>query len=162
MRKIMFKWYHWVISLGIVGGCAYGIHRLNVPFYGMSTKAKLVLDKGVIYTSYYGNKTIGLVKDSLVGISQGTPIGFSGLKYPGLFPSWDMIRTWQHSRQTPADWAVYTAAYTSQVLAKLDPVKVGPLLQGKVLLCYEGKGYCHRHIMADWLRKAGFVVEELK
>ncbi len=43
-----------------------------------------------------------------------------------------------------------------------DPIKVGKELQGMILLCYEKTGdFCHRHLVAEWLREAKFDVEEI-
>lgn len=51
--------------------------------------------------------------------------------------------------------------YTHIVLKGLDPVEYAKLLEGKVLLCWEkSSDFCHRHIVADWLRKAGYEVKE--
>lgn len=51
--------------------------------------------------------------------------------------------------------------YRNIVLQGFNPVAWGKRLQGKVLLCWEKpEAFCHRHIVADWLRKAGFEVKE--
>ena len=57
----------------------------------------------------------------------------------------------------------YTARYQEEVLSFLDPKKVvkdlGP---ESILLCWERPDrFCHRHIVAEWLRKAGYDVWEL-
>jgi uncharacterized protein (DUF488 family) len=39
---------------------------------------------------------------------------------------------------------------------------VAQALEGKVLLCYEKSGdFCHRHLVAEWLRRYGYEVKEL-
>jgi len=50
-------------------------------------------------------------------------------------------------------------------LSKLDPHKVAKDLEGRILLCYENiykkDSHCHREIVAEWLREAGYKVKEL-
>jgi uncharacterized protein (DUF488 family) len=49
-----------------------------------------------------------------------------------------------------------------ETLDKLNPKLVGDMLQNKVLLCYEkSSDFCHRHIVAAWLRHYGYKAEEL-
>lgn len=51
--------------------------------------------------------------------------------------------------------------YRNIVLNGFNATRWGKNLQGKVLLCWEKTGdFCHRNIVADWLRKAGYEVKE--
>ena len=56
----------------------------------------------------------------------------------------------------------YTKTFHERVLNKLDPRQVAQeLSDDAVLMCYEKSGdFCHRHLVADWLRTAGIAVEE--
>ena len=57
---------------------------------------------------------------------------------------------------------MYFNYYKYETLDKLDPHKVAVDLEGKTLLCYEkSEDFCHRHIVAAWLRHYGYEVEEL-
>jgi uncharacterized protein (DUF488 family) len=58
----------------------------------------------------------------------------------------------------------FIALYRAQVLDKLDPMQVIRDLGGDnfILLCWEAPGeFCHRRVVAAWLRKCtGVLVEE--
>lgn len=63
------------------------------------------------------------------------------------------------------DW--YTQKYTSTVLDSLIPISVVSDLKRMAedrdiaLVCYEKpEDFCHRHLVAQWLRDAGYSVEE--
>lgn len=72
-------------------------------------------------------------------------------------PFW-ILEGFKNGSITEAEFKHY---YKNIVLQGLDPVSWGKRLQGKVLLCWENPdSFCHRHIVADWLRKAGFEVKE--
>lgn len=51
----------------------------------------------------------------------------------------------------------------NQQLSKLDVHQVARELgEDAILVCYEGEGkFCHRHLVADWLRSGGYEVQEL-
>jgi uncharacterized protein (DUF488 family) len=58
----------------------------------------------------------------------------------------------------------FTKRYTVKLnkLLEKEGVEAFNELNGLVLLCYEKKGcFCHRHILADWLRSHGFEVTEV-
>ena len=70
-----------------------------------------------------------------------------------------------------SDKEAYEQAYREHVLAKLDPKTVyDELGENAVLLCYEkfedclsGKTFCHRHIVAAWLKETLHIeVKELE
>ena len=111
----------------------------------------------MIYTSYFGCKKW---KDMpSVSIARWAPKGISIQGYPMLYPPSDLL--WSY-KQGQIDQEQYTEWYKKEVLDKLDPKQVYEDLNGKVLLCYEKSGaFCHRNIVASWLREAGFSCEEL-
>ena len=103
----------------------------------------------MIYTSYYANRDLKKIGDSLrlVGISQGVPKWYRGEVFKKLAPSWAIVKM--------SDTDKYTQAYTSQVLDKLDPLEVAKELDNSILLCWEKAGdFCHRRLVAEWLEKA--------
>lgn len=86
-----------------------------------------------------------------VAISTSVPRGWSGRRYPALAPSWSLVNDYKASR---IDEAEYARRYYSEVLSKLDPLKVAADLGADaVLLCWERSGFCHRMLVLDWLRK---------
>ena len=118
-----------------------------------------------IYTTYFA-KLNKLPKDIVViPISNGIPkyldSSLSGMKYKKLIPPWYIVKDYQEDK----DEAKYTARYKELILNHLDPTVVCAELermsQGKdvALVCYEKSGdFCHRHIVSEWMREAGYDV----
>lgn len=113
-----------------------------------------------LYTSYFS-----FVKDVppqyLVSVAGRAPNGFNGAEYRKLAPKYSWWRQW-HDENLGFEW--YTARYYETVLNKLDAESVAREIgENKILLCWEGpEQFCHRHLIADWMRKsAGISVIEL-
>ncbi len=88
----------------------------------------------------------------------------------GCTPNWyiqlapprkEILEPWYSSKLT---YKGFTELYYEHVLSKLDPhIVVEELGPDPILICYEKVGeFCHRHIVADWLRAAGYKVEEYR
>ena len=94
-----------------------------------------------------------------VCIAIGAPADFIGEYYPALFPHWSFLSKYFKDGNEEE----YTREYYAKVLSKLDPEKVYADLKGKTILCWEGPGkFCHRHIVAKWLKDSlGIDVKEL-
>lgn len=109
-------------------------------------------------TSYFGRANSNAFKNSglrFVCIARSCRY-FNGERYPDLFPTWEMIKM--------SDPIKYEEMYREQVLSKLDPIKVYEDLKDAVLLCHEkwddivdGKTFCHRRIVAQWLEEELWV-----
>jgi len=71
-----------------------------------------------------------------------------------LAPSWLMVKI-----DNPN---IFTPIYQAKVLFRLDPLQVAKELgQDSILLCWEKpEEFCHRIVVAEWLREAGIEVEE--
>jgi len=110
----------------------------------------------MIYTSYFAKAR--RLRGRLVSIALYPPRGMKVESEPRLAPSRELLRAYKAGE---VDEAKYTEIFMRQ-LAKLDPIEIGRKLEGSILLCYEGPGkFCHRHLVAEWLRKAGFRVVEI-
>lgn len=74
-----------------------------------------------------------------------------------LAPSWALVKNEALSLE---DWE---KAYRRQVLEKLDAKKVAEELgDGAIMLCWESaEDFCHRQIVAKWMRESGIEVEEI-
>lgn len=85
--------------------------------------------------------------------------GFKGPSYPALYPKWSFLSQYKKDNDKHA----YTKAYYEQVLSHLDPQEVYNDLKDKTLLCWEKAGlFCHRRIIADWLKhELGVTVLEV-
>jgi len=110
----------------------------------------------MIKTSYFA-KFNG---DNGVSIATNTPWWFKGEIYPELAPpKWLMVK-YNKKEITDED---YEALYNYHVLRKLMPLKVYNDLNEKVLLGYKESGqFCHRRVVARWLKKRlGVTIKEI-
>ncbi len=91
-----------------------------------------------------------------VAISLGVPRGWRGARCIVLAPPRPLIKI--------MDEATFIPLYRAQVLDKLDPPKIIQDLGGDnfIMLCWEAPGeFCHRRVVAAWMRKEmGVLVEE--
>jgi hypothetical protein len=91
-----------------------------------------------------------------VAISLGVPRGWKGRRYTALAPTRRLIKI--------MDEPTFIKLYRAETLDKLDPMQVIRDLGGDnfILLCWEPPGeFCHRRVVAAWLRKhIGVLVEE--
>ena len=134
--------------------------------YGVRLLCHPNLKRGGImyYTSYFANIK-NLPPDVVpVAICGKSPEGYKGLQYKKLAPTWQIYRDWKydhHNNET------YTHQFQSQILHGHDPIVIEQeLLQltgGKpfCLICYEKPGdFCHRHIVAEWMKESGINIQE--
>ena len=116
----------------------------------------------MIYTSYFSSKKYK--PEEGVSIARWCKF-WTGLRFEALAPSTELISWWKslspEAQETTAAKQHYTSLYRAQ-LYKLNPAEVATILEGKTLLCFEKtEDFCHRHIVAQWLRDAGFECEEI-
>ena len=116
------------------------------------------------YTSYFAN--IKKLPPDVVSIAicGKSPEGYFGLQYRKLAPTWQIYSDWKYKHH---DNNIYTYQFKQQVLNRLDPLLVEDELlaitNGRTfcLVCYEKPSdFCHRHLVAEWLRKAGIEIQE--
>lgn len=120
----------------------------------------------MIYTSYYA-KLKKIPKDiEPISISRYKPKGVSIFSYPSFRPSDELLSWWKNCKQTEEDKKKYIDEF-SEKLNSLDIEKVkndlNKLSCGRdvVLLCYEkSEDFCHRQLVAEWLRSKGEPCEE--
>lgn len=113
-----------------------------------------------VYTSYYAKyKTVKNMGITPIITSVGYPkfLGAGKEWYKPLAPTREMLKMKESE---------YKIEY-AKILSKLNPRRVlGELweLAGRkpfAICCYEKPGeFCHRHLVADWLKKVGFSIEE--
>lgn len=124
----------------------------------------------MIYTTYFA-KLKTLPKDVIpISICGKVPAGYTGLQYKKLAPKYDFFMKWKETH----DNEYYIKCYNEQVLSTLncdDVIKDLLILAGNFkglnylpdicLVCYEkSSDFCHRHLVADWLRSNGYQCEE--
>lgn len=99
-----------------------------------------------------------------ISIARSAPPFFRGATYRPLTPPRDLLAAFKAGRVTPEE---YTARYTAEVLDRRDAGTVASDLRdlagpNAVLLCWEKPGtFCHRHLVAAWLREHGIDTEEM-
>lgn len=109
-----------------------------------------------LYTSNYARNGSN---PNAVAISIRPPDWYRGRTYADLAPTWEIVMGVKQGTITNDE---YTRRY-KLILSKLDPhTTVNNLGEGAILLCYESPDkFCHRHLVAEWLRGAGYDVQEL-
>lgn len=130
----------------------------------------------MIYTTYFDN--LKNLPENIIPISicGKAPDWYKGLQYKKLAPKYDFFMKWKETH----DDEYYVKCYKEQVLNKLDRIKIAMELDNLMflealaidkfnlksiptfaLVCYEKPAdFCHRHLVAEWLKEAGFEVEE--
>jgi uncharacterized protein (DUF488 family) len=117
----------------------------------------------MIYTSYFASRKYK--KEDGVSIAHYSDF-WKGNAYFDLAPSSTLLAWWKSlPEELQCDMhyqQLYFTYYKQETLDKLDPHKVAKDLEGRVLLCYEkASDFCHRHIVAAWLRNYGYQCEEI-
>ena len=121
----------------------------------------------MIYTGYFAQlkkyQEAGLTP---VSIARITPNWYEGYVLPELAPSKSLLYSYKAGQVTEEEYKEEYSVYLSlnvpwkQVLAKL---RVYGQKQDVILLCYEkSKDFCHRHILAEYLRESGYEATEYK
>lgn len=119
----------------------------------------------MIYTTYFA-KLRKLPKHIIpVAICGKMPAGYTGLQYKQLAPRFDFFTEWK----VTGDNDYFVRSYNDIVLGSLSQSFVVDTLKSMTgsediaLVCYEkSTDFCHRHLVADWLRAAGIQVEEFQ
>lgn len=117
-----------------------------------------------LYTSYFA-KTARLPQNIIpISISLWPPKNWTGKTLPKLAPTREILTAYKQD----ADWAAYTQRYNTQILAKYRPEQIVQeiiaLSDGRdaALICFEKDPIqCHRTLVAQWLRTAGYQINEL-
>lgn len=126
----------------------------------------------VIYTTYFAklkklpkNIVVIPISNSIPGASrEGTSYSdMANMKYKKLVPPWYVVKAYKEN----GDKEQYIRDYKRLVLDHLDPHQVVRDIKNVVgyndaaLVCYEKSGdFCHRNLVAEWLRNAGYDVCE--
>ena len=114
----------------------------------------------MIYTSYFAamRKMTDEQKAQCVSIARWTPRGIDIPSYLKAAPPSDLLKDYKDGTVSKE----YVNITYSFQLSKLTAEEVAKDLDGKILLCFEKPGdFCHRHILAEWLRSHGYECEEL-
>lgn len=118
----------------------------------------------MIYTSYFA-KLKSLPENVIpISICGKAPDWYKGLQYKKLAPKYDFFMKWKENH----DNDYYIKCFNDQVLSKLNATDVVLDLSRIIsyfnvdnpvicLICYEKPtDFCHRHLVAEWLKENGF------
>ena len=118
----------------------------------------------IIYTTYFA-KLKSLPADVVpIAICGKSPDWYTGLQYKKLAPKYGFFMQWKISQ----DNDYYVRCFKEEVLDKLtveNVIKDIKQLVGNAtkiaFVCYEKPAdFCHRHLVACWLRSHGINCEE--
>ena len=114
--------------------------------------AKLIYNDKV-YTSFFDAVDKYVLHDRQVSIAISSKPTFKGSTFEQLAPPRWLRDGYKKTKKiTKED---FERIYYEEVLSKLDPILVYMELKGKVLLCWEKRGYfCHRHLVMKWLKES--------
>jgi len=99
--------------------------------------------------------------DMGISICARPPINWTGLQFLSLAPDIQLLHEFKNGQINKEQ---YEKLYRENVLARLNPKEIYDALKNMVLLCWEepifnrngkiineGKGFCHRHIVSQWI-----------
>ena len=121
-------------------------------------------NKVKIYTTFFSN--LHNIPDTIVPVSicLKSPSDWDGLEYKKLSPKRSFFSLWKENR----DNEYYSRCFDIEVLGVLVADNVIQELSTLThqadeiaLVCYElPNEFCHRHLIAQWLKQYGYDVEE--
>ena len=120
------------------------------------------------YTTYFDGLNAFLAEHPEIvpiSICGKAPDWWHGHQYRKLAPRLWFFLKWKDTH----DNDFYVRNFNKEVLGRFEQAEVWEdLLEISggfpfVLLCYEKPGdFCHRHLVSEWLRKAGYDISEFK
>lgn len=107
----------------------------------------------MIFTGYYSKYNF-YIEHGLtpIAISGRCPDWYKGLWWKHLAPTWSIFSEWKSGKINDME---YSLRFFEEVLGKLNITDVKyelDRIDNPILLCYENDGFCHRHLVADWLQ----------
>ena len=114
----------------------------------------------MIQTSYFANWRNFPDNKRKISISRFTPKWFEeDYNALELAPSKELLLETKAGNVTDEE---YTKRYKEETLSKLNPGVIAKKYKDSIFLCYESSDdFCHRQLVADWLRENEIPVEEV-
>lgn len=121
---------------------------------------KLHWFRGVFHSGEWRERQLLKQKHiELLQISRTAPPTYHGRYCSQLMPSAELLRDFKSGLITTRE---YIDIFKSQ-LELQSAERAAKALNGKILLCWEhSDNFCHRHIVASWLRSYGYDCFELE
>ena len=112
-----------------------------------------------MFTSYYAKH--GTDRNA-VAISVRPPEWYTGVTYPILAPTWEVVRGVKSGNISETEYAIEYLKLIKKRGASPNRT-LADLGENAILLCYEKPDdFCHRHIVAWWIgRELGVEVPEI-
>ena len=123
----------------------------------------------MIYTTYFAKLRV-LPKNVIpISICAKAPSWYKGLQYKTLAPKYDFFMEWKKTHDNDMYIKCFKEQVTDNLNANLVVNDLKQMVQEKygegkdiALVCYEkSEDFCHRHLVAKWLKENGYDVEEL-
>ena len=117
----------------------------------------------MIYTSYFARWRKYSGKDyNLVAITYNKPAWFNGGWLEEVAPPEKLVKEYKNNNLTEQEYTnIYIEYLDIHKTEILNKIKVISEYDNYVLLCYEAPGkFCHRHVLAEWLRNNGYFCSE--
>jgi len=113
-----------------------------------------------LYTGYFAKH--GKSKRA-VAITRRKPSWFKGRHEPRLAPSTELLEAWLGTDMTKSEYAIrFQKQLDALTPLQIEDITREALKDGDILVCYEKPDkFCHRHLVAEFLRKLGHTVNEM-
>lgn len=113
----------------------------------------------MVFTSYWGNlKNLIRIfgKENIISVSRYNRF-WNGKRCSLLYPSVSLLRGYKKGTISVEE---YTKIF-NEYLDTLNVKNCYETFNGKVLVCYEKTGFCHRHLIRYWLNRNGYDCREV-
>ena len=96
-----------------------------------------------------------------VCIAVSAPKGYKGNAYPELMPTWELVKDYKDGKINEQEYEKRYFDLLKSRKITVDKI-VNDLEDESILLCWEAPNkFCHRNLIANWLKAAGTEVEEI-
>lgn len=112
----------------------------------------------MLYTSYFAKVKTFPANSKVYSIANSTPFPMETISC--VVPSWNLVSRYKQGLIDENDYIIeYIAMLEQNKIFILN--SINNLTDGAILCCYEKSDkFCHRHILADWLRQNNIKIEE--
>lgn len=113
----------------------------------------------MLYTSYF-SKVKNINPKLLFSVTASKPRFFNGKHLKCVSPDYTWVDNYKHGIIDELQYTNLYINYLNKNKEKIIP-EIKSLPDNSMLLCYEANDkFCHRHVLAKWLRDNGIQIEE--
>lgn len=117
----------------------------------------------MIYTSYFSKwKGYNNPDYILMATTYYKPTWFNGEWFFEVAPKEELVKSYKEGKTLPDQYTdIYLNHLEDNKEAILSKIKSFDPTKNYILLCFESpEKFCHRHVLASWLRSKGYKCEE--